>query len=111
MHKIKHSFYRCKQFLREVLLADDPNYMNKRVGVPLGCKTRWGTHEKQFLSLHNRKKPILQVMKNIDAAEYIDSDLREYVGDRVFWRGIENIVDVMEPLTIALRQLEANTYV
>lgn len=61
--------FRCKQFLSAELMGENVN--RRGASIPLSCKTRWGSHLRQFKKLLAYKEAILAVMQNPAASDYV----------------------------------------
>lgn len=77
----------------------------------MGCKTRWGSHLRQFQKLLSNRQAILVVLQNPLAREYTDDTLRHYCFDSSFWSDLHEVVDIITPLHEKLTILEGDLYV
>jgi hypothetical protein len=77
----------------------------------MGCKTRWGSHLRQFKKLFSNRQAILAVLRNPAARDYIDDTLHDYCFDSYFWVDLSELIDILTPLTEKLTILEGDMYV
>jgi len=82
---------------------------NRRGSMPLGCKTRWGSHLRLFKKLVERKQSIIQVLSDPEANDYVDGDLHDTCFCASFWVELNQLIDILMPITEVLTILEGDT--
>jgi hypothetical protein len=96
--------------LSEQLSIENPNI--RGASIPKGCKTRWGSHLRQFQKLLVHQQALLAVLQNLAASDYVDDNqLHDYCFDRDFWIHLSDLAAIPPPLTQKLHLLEGDTYV
>lgn len=95
---------RCKQFLK----IEKSLNRHSRLGIRNGCLTRWNSHFNMFKFLISNRSEIIGVILNKNYANYVTEELSTTVLDSKFWEKLEELVDYIEPLSLAIIKLQAD---
>lgn len=97
--KIKNK--KLKQFLKEECDSD-------RMGIAMAGFTRWNSHKSQFEFALANKEEILSLQHRAAALPYIGETELNIIRDANYWGDLEALNARVEPICIALRQLEGS---
>jgi hypothetical protein len=79
-----------------------------KIGIPLGCITRWGSNFRLYEKLIGLRDDINAVLQDEEAVPHITEDLRTLCGDFQFWSDLQSLIDTLRPLVIRLTKLEGD---
>jgi hypothetical protein len=71
-----------------------------RFGTSLGVITRWGSHQKSFEKLIERRRVLQDLIDNEESSKHM-TDIIDIIESKNFWDHLKFIVSVMSPLNVA----------
>jgi Protein of unknown function (DUF 659) len=83
------------------------NY-SKEIALVLPALTRWRTHLDCFQSLQNSKTAIEQALMDVRIRQNMNSPLRTHILSDDFWRDLNIITKIMEPMVSTLKLFESD---
>jgi len=83
------------------------NY-SKEIALVLPALTRWGTHLDCFQSLQNSKTALEQALMDVRIRQNMDSTLRTHILSDDFWKDLNIITKIMQPMVSTLKLFESD---
>src|SRR6266487_296822 len=84
------------------------NY-SKEIALVLLALTRWETHIACFQSLQNSKTALEQALMDVKICQNMNLTLRAHILSDDFWKDLNIITKIMEPMVSALKLFESDT--